>query len=554
MFTLSRLTITLSCIFALTIFSQINAQSCDHRYLNHTFSSTQVYRDVMYSRDAKKLIASVGGVETNINRDLVMDIYMPPPTDKVDNRPVLILAHGGGFVDIAFMGWTPIVGTMDNEDVQALAEDFARRGFVTASIEYRTGFDPLSEKSMKRAVWRGSQDVSAAVRFFRANQDWFDIDVDRVFVGGSSAGAFACLHAAFVDDNERIPESYKQTGWFGITLAPDLGEMHSRPVERLTGFHPFSSYSTPAQNVDAVADGVVSYWGAIGDPSWIAGNNSAPTIMFHGTSDWIVPPTQGRPFAGIIPGAPVTYGTQEIYPQLVANNIKHEVQLEPGQPHEYWGVLNGNWYFTGPNSYWQPMLQQTAEFFYSVMQDEAPSVVGPASATQHTVTTYSIANPDPDAEYCWNVDGGTIVSPASNGTSVDIYWWNTQTVGSIAVRSIDDAKVASEWENVNVSLNATPSLRPDEATTLGQAVNINGLTMYPNPSQGNLNIVFESTLNEVVNVEVMDVLGRSVYTNTWEVTEGVNTQATDLSHLQAGAYMVRIVSENTQATQQLIIQ
>ncbi|MCP4440339.1 MAG: T9SS type A sorting domain-containing protein [Aureispira sp.] len=551
---IKNITLLFSLLFVIAWNATLNAQ-CTNRYKERVFSSSQFYGDIDYTR-SPKMIASVLGVETNINKTLGMDIYMPPPIDNAVKRPLVILAHGGGFVDVAFMGWTPLVGTKDNDDMQDLADTMAHRGFVAASIEYRVGFDPLSEKSMRRAVWRAAQDMSAAIRFFRENAAWFNIDPDRIFIGGSSAGAFTCLHTAFIDDSERIPESYRQDNILGWQIAPDLGELHSRPVERLTGFNPFSSYAVPAANHSGVPNGVVSFWGAMGDPNWVAGTNQAPTIMFHGTNDWVVPVDEGKPFNGLIPGAPVTYGTQVIDTAMTNQGVMHETYLEPGQPHEYWGVLNGNWPpFGGPNFYWQPMIQKTSDFFYKVMQPAAPVLTGVATPTAYTLEQYEVPNPDPNAEYCWEVDGGSIVSPTTNGSIIRVYWWN-QPNGSVSVRSMDDAFVISETAELAININTVP-IAPQKSSsnssTLTQVgVSESSIGLAPNPADNELNLIMEEVEEGTYTISVVDMMGRQVKQTVWAASGFENKVRLDVANLVPGTYVVQLVGENSRVSKRFV--
>lgn len=547
-------TFLLSLLF-LTLWSLNLAAQCNNRYKEPVFTSSQYYPDVKYTK-SPKLLTSVLGVETNINKSLKMDIYMPPPIDNAIKRPLVILAHGGGFVDIAFMGWTPLVGTKENDDMQALADTMARRGFVAASIEYRVGFDPLSEKSMTRAVWRATQDVSAAIRFFRENAAWFDIDPDRIFIGGSSAGAFSCLHTAFIDDSERVPESYQQDNFLGWQIAPDLGDLHTRPVERLTGFSPFNSYTVPGLNHSGVPNGVVSFWGAMGDPNWVAGVNQAPTILFHGTGDWVVPADAGKPFNGLIPGAPVTYGTILIDTAMTNQGVWHETYLEPGQPHEYWGVLNGNWLpFSGPNVYWQPMIQKTTEFFYKVMQAVAPNLTGVANPTAYTLQQYEVINPDPTVEYCWEVDGGAIVSPTTNGSIIRVYWWN-QPNGVVRVRSIDQAFVVSETAEMTINITTVPSSPQksiDNNETL-TSVDINQavLGIAPNPADEELTLILEDVEAGSYTISVMDMMGRKVKETIWDANGFDNNVRLDIANLVPGAYVVQLLGKQSKIAKRFI--
>ena len=56
-----------------------------------------------------------------------MDIYQPTG-DNVTHRPLVILAHGGSFVN----------GTRSSDyPITALCADLAHKGYVTVSIDYR---------------------------------------------------------------------------------------------------------------------------------------------------------------------------------------------------------------------------------------------------------------------------------------------------------------------------------------------------------------------------------------------------------------------------------
>ena len=87
--------------------------------------------------------------------------------------------------------------------MQALCDTFAHYGYVTASIEYRKNFNLLSSGSAERAVWRGIQDASAAVRFLKIIVR-FTALIRLKYFWGSSAGAFMALGLAYIDDAERF--------------------------------------------------------------------------------------------------------------------------------------------------------------------------------------------------------------------------------------------------------------------------------------------------------------------------------------------------------------
>jgi predicted esterase len=534
--------IVLLFLLSVTLLGELSAQ-CGTRYTSRYFNSIQVFRDVEYSLDAPALIAASLTTETTIDKDLVMDIFMPPVTDTVTKRPVVVLAHGGGFINVAFMGGTVLVGTMKNEDIQALADTLAHWGFVTASIEYRLGFNILSPSSLKRAVWRGAQDMSAAIRFFRKNAAWFNIDPDRVFAGGSSAGAFCAIHSAFVDHTERLPESYELVP----VLKKDLGPLHSRPVVELTSFNPFAGTSVLGDDVDSIPQGLSSYWGAIADLGFIAhGNNKAPMLMFHGTNDLIVNYKCAKPFSGIVLTAPNTCGSYEMDSLMTAMNMPHNAYFASGEGHEYWGALNGDWLASGPNAYWPDIIQKTTDYLYNIMRPALPTVYGPDSVLPTTNYTYSIVNPNPNYTYCWEVTGGVVVSPVVNGATVEVEFFNTTTQGYVGARAVDAAEVASGTALKYSVVRTNVSVDKIANATIGVQV-------QPNPAREYCQLLINSEKEAIGHIQLFNTLGQNVLTQSIELSVGNTEQRLDIKDLPVGVYRILISTERNRVVETLMV-
>ncbi len=524
--------------------TQVLAYSqCSKRYKERVFHTVQKFEDVVYSKAAPALLVAALGAETIIDKDLKMDIYMPPVTDTVSKRPVVLLAHGGGFVNILFMEGTSLVGTMDNEDVQALADTLAHWGFVAASIEYRLGFDPLFTSSMKRAVWRGAQDMSAAVRFIRKNARWFDIDPNRIFIGGSSAGAFSAIHSTFVDDSERIPESYQLIP----LLKKDLGAMHSRPIVALTGTNPFVGTSVLGNDVDSIAQGVVSYWGAIADTSWLYdGQNKAPMIMFHGDNDMVVDYWCAKPFSSVLLTAPESCGSFVMDSVMTLHNMPHELHTAYGEGHEYWGVRNGNWTSSGPNAYWPDMIDKTAAFFYDIMKPAVPLIVSVDTITPVTNTTFSVANPRAGYDYCWEVVGGVIVSQNTKGPVVDIQFYSTTTQAFVSVRAVDAADVLSDKQTKIIVVDPGVGV-----TTIPSP--IVGVSLLPNPAADYCELEIYAQKEASASIAIYNTLGQLMLTQNKELQQGQNLLDLDIQNLLTGTYIVELRSENTRILKKLML-
>lgn len=127
---------------------------------------------------------------------LLMDSYVPD--NILQNRPLLMLIHGGGFSG----------GSKQQEALVAMANYYASRGFVVFSIDYRlrgnkgtipqewidatTNVDP-TELDQLYAMYPAHRDAKAALRWIIANADNYHINTDYITVGGGSAGAITSI-------------------------------------------------------------------------------------------------------------------------------------------------------------------------------------------------------------------------------------------------------------------------------------------------------------------------------------------------------------------------
>ncbi|MBB4144912.1 alpha/beta hydrolase [Rhizobium rhizoryzae] len=102
-----------------------------------------------------------------------LDLYIPSTLPEGAKPPVLVFAHGGGFV------------RGDKKDVSHFGYYFAQHGIVTALINY--GFAPQARFPA------GGEDVGKAVAWLRTNSSAHPGDTRSIFVSGNSAGA---THAA----------------------------------------------------------------------------------------------------------------------------------------------------------------------------------------------------------------------------------------------------------------------------------------------------------------------------------------------------------------------
>ena len=147
-------------------------------------------------------------------KPLLLDIYYPE--NQSSSRPVFMFIHGGGFTG----------GTKTKPEIVAMADFFASRGWVFASVDYRTTEELGSIQDLSRedvltfyhgiaprewfefalqgaetpkqfqqaiALYAAQRDVKAALRWMMANADSYRLNSEFVTVGGASAGAIAAI-------------------------------------------------------------------------------------------------------------------------------------------------------------------------------------------------------------------------------------------------------------------------------------------------------------------------------------------------------------------------
>jgi hypothetical protein len=211
--------------------------------------------------------------------------------------------HGGSFLG----------GTKTDVDVQALSRSFAKKGYACASIDYRTGFFPIDSANAVKAVVRAVQDLKGAIRFFykdvATGTNTYDIDTNRIYIGGSSAGAITALHVAYLDDVCEI------SGYLNQTVINQLGG--------LEGASGNPGFSTKTQ-------GVINLCGALARYSWLE-SGDVPLVSIHGTSDGTVKYNRGI----VNPGTPLMYldGSRLLFDRACAVNVQNNFYTFPGAPH-----------------------------------------------------------------------------------------------------------------------------------------------------------------------------------------------------------------------------
>lgn len=151
------------------------------------------------------------------NGNQPLRLWAADPNNGVKDRPAIIWIHGGGFA----VGLESMYALADGT-----AREYAERGYVTFSVEYRidttlvgdggAGGRPASlcqwvqdneapgnptwearRAQCMRNIIAAQRDAQGAVRWLRAHAADFDVDPDKIAVGGFSAGAVTAINMAY---------------------------------------------------------------------------------------------------------------------------------------------------------------------------------------------------------------------------------------------------------------------------------------------------------------------------------------------------------------------
>ncbi|MCZ2356713.1 MAG: DUF2341 domain-containing protein [Bacteroidia bacterium] len=89
-----------------------------------------------------------------------------------------------------------------------------------------------------------------------------------------------------------------------------------------------------------------------------------------------------------------------------------------------------------------------------------------------------------------------------------------------------------------------------DAILLGSAAN--SVVMYPNPTNGLLNIDFTSTIEDIAEIKLVNMLGQEIITRKTEVKKGLTTFELDMHEVSVGTYTIIITTSTKTYTEKIV--
>ncbi|NLZ19936.1 MAG: alpha/beta hydrolase fold domain-containing protein [Bacteroidales bacterium] len=186
--------------------------------------------------------------------ELLLDFYAAAPgagpCADAPRKPLIIHVFGGAFVS----------GQRDNPGDRIWFRQLADAGYNVAAIDYRLGMKGArfkasiaSLKVLRHAIQIAVDDLFSATAYLVDNAAQLGIDPDKIVVSGSSAGAMTAMQAEWeicngMDEAKVLPVGFNYAG------------------------------------IMSFAGAVFSMDGAVRFP-----RTPCPVLLFHGTSDRVVP-------------------------------------------------------------------------------------------------------------------------------------------------------------------------------------------------------------------------------------------------------------------------
>lgn len=413
-------------------------------------------------------------------RTLLLDVFVPTnDTPPACGRPLFIAVHGGAWM----------TGSKDDLTPTELCKDFAQRGYVAVSVNYRLGmfqtsnsvhcniagwdcFNAADSSEWIRALYRGMQDVKGAIRFMIKNGATYQIDPRNVFVTGESAGGFIALYTGFMDlpaeksldagalTDVLPPNSYAETNCvqaYGLDTSvasmnltrPDLGSFQG-------------TLHTDAP--DYTLRGVGSFYGGMFQNLFLAQAGTPPAVyLYHQPNDLLVPYHQGRLAQGY-DNCAVTLGGCAYIQHL---------------PHTWGG-------------------------------SGVVALIGSGGAPAPGLRFDSTLN---------NVDClGQIANPATTGHAIDNFALRSQNLATFYAGQLETGS--------------------DCALSIGGAAHQNGLWLFPNPVRGE-RVTLSGISGAQAVVRVLDLTGQVYAGQVLPVTGGCSELKLPV-RLPAGIYLMEV--------------
>tara|TARA_B110000003_G_scaffold39408_1_gene36211 strand:+ start:1016 stop:4798 length:3783 start_codon:yes stop_codon:yes gene_type:complete len=149
--------------------------------------------------------------------------------------------------------------------------------------------------------------------------------------------------------------------------------------------------------------------------------------------------------------------------------------------------------------------------------------------------------------------GNDITVTTIGGTSPYSYYWNT----SETTQTISPLTNGEYWviiTDMNSCESDTSFFTVNWITTSIAEININNLTVYPNPSKDIFNVEFNSNTNQDIDLRVHNVLGEVIFSESLKNFNGDYNRSVDLSQYPNAIYILQLNTQDGILNKKLVLE
>mgnify|MGYP003805799403 CR=1 FL=1 len=151
-------------------------------------------------------------------------------------------------------------------------------------------------------------------------------------------------------------------------------------------------------------------------------------------------------------------------------------------------------------------------------------------------------------------NGTTLVATSQNtGTTSESIVYNNAKAGTyvIKVYGYNGAYSATNCYTLNASISNSTF---KEIQDISETEVTDGIQLFPNPANYELNVTFNSDNNETAVINIYDLTGRMVFTKNFQSAQGRNTYTLNTSDLSKGVYILTLENGGKMLNQKLVIE
>lgn len=151
----------------------------------------------------------------------------------------------------------------------------------------------------------------------------------------------------------------------------------------------------------------------------------------------------------------------------------------------------------------------------------------------------------------------TLVGTSENGgTTSEQIVYNTTTLATyyVKVYGWNGAYNATQCYNLTASLSASNFKDADGQLFQPELVEAGSIDVYPNPTNGKINVDYLSASNQDIQLYIVDMMGRVVMSQNASVYEGPNSLYVDMNDLSNGMYLVMVKDASGESTKRVMLQ